>query len=208
MTNLSNIVEILAKQALGGQQQNQNNTGLGGILGSVLGGMTGQTNHSSQQGGLGGILGSVLGGLTGQASPAQQNGRTVQTGSAMNTQTILIAVVPLILSWIQKNGGLQGALDQLKKQGLSSQVNDWVSTGPGANAAVQPQHVQNLFDQDEVEQIAQQTQVPQQQIYGAITSVLPEIIDALTPQANQTDPQEANQDIEQVLKLVSGFFRK
>ena len=34
MTNLSNIVEILAKQALGGQQQSQQG-GLGEILGSV-----------------------------------------------------------------------------------------------------------------------------------------------------------------------------
>ena len=58
MTNLSNIVEILAKQALGGQQQSQQG-GLGGILGSVLGGLGGQ--QQSQQGGLGGVLGSVLG---------------------------------------------------------------------------------------------------------------------------------------------------
>ena len=207
MTNLSNIVEILAKQALGGQQQN-NSSGLGGILGSVLGGLTGQSGQAGQsqpQGGLGGILGSVLGGLTGQAP---QGGQSSNTGSGINTQAILIAVVPLILSWIQKNGGLQGALNQLKQQGLSSQVDDWVSTGPGANAAVQTQHLQNLFDQNDVERIAEQTQVPKQDVYGAISSVLPEIIDALTPQANQTNTQEANQDIEQVLNLVSGFFRK
>jgi len=62
MTNLNNIIEILAKQAMGGQQQSNQQSGLGGILGSVLGqlgaGGTGQT----QQGGLGDILGSVLGG--------------------------------------------------------------------------------------------------------------------------------------------------
>ena len=37
MTNLSNIVEVLAKQALGGNQQASGQGGLGGILGSVLG---------------------------------------------------------------------------------------------------------------------------------------------------------------------------
>ena len=137
MTNLSNIVEILAKQALGGQQQSQQG-GLGGILGSVLGGLGGQ--QQSQQGGLGGVLGSVLGGLTGgqQQAPAQQT-------SGFNAQSLLIAVVPLVLGWIQKNGGLQGALDQLKGQGLTSQVDDWVSTGPGANANISTQSVQNLF---------------------------------------------------------------
>ena len=52
MTDLSNIVEILAKQALGGGQQSQQG-GLGGILGSVLGGLGGG-QQQSQQGGLGG----------------------------------------------------------------------------------------------------------------------------------------------------------
>lgn len=199
MTNLSNIVEILAKQALGGQQQSQQG-GLGGILGSVLGGLGGQ--QQSQQGGLGGVLGSVLGGLTGgqQQAPAQQS-------SGFNAQSLLIAVVPLVLGWIQKNGGLQGALDQLKGQGLSSQVEDWVSTGPGANANIPTQSVQNLFDQQEVANVAAQAQVAPQEVYGAISSVLPEIIDSLTPQAGQTDQQEANSDIQNVLNLVSGFLK-
>ena len=199
MTNLSNIVEILAKQALGGQQQSQQG-GLGGILGSVLGGLGGQ--QQSQQGGLGGVLGSVLGGLTGgqQQAPAEQS-------SGFNAQSLLIAVVPLVLGWIQKNGGLQGALDQLKGQGLTSQVDDWVSTGPGANANIPTQSVQNLFDQQEVANVAAQAQVPTQDVYGAISSVLPDIIDSLTPQAGQTDQQEANSDIQNVLNLVQGFLK-
>lgn len=203
MTNLSNIVEILAKQALGGQQQSQQGGlggGLGGVLGSVLGGLGGQ--QQSQQGGLGGVLGSVLGGLTG----GQQQAPQIQQ-SGFNAQSLLIAVVPLILAWIQKNGGLQGALDQLKGQGLSSQVDDWVSTGEGANASVNEQQVQNLFDQNEVEQVAQQAQVPTQDVYSAISSVLPEIIDSLTPQAGQTNQDEANNDIQNVMKLVSGFLK-
>ena len=199
MTNLSNIVEILAKQALGGQQQSQQG-GLGGILGSVLGGLGGQ--QQSQQGGLGGVLGSVLGGLTGgqQQAPAQQS-------SGFNAQSLLIAVVPLVLGWIQKNGGLQGALDQLKGQGLTSQVDDWVSTGPGANANIPTQSVQNLFDKQEVANVAAQAQVPTQDVYGAISSVLPDIIDSLTPQAGQTDQQEANSDIQNILNLVQGFLK-
>ena len=48
MTDLSNIIETLAKQALGGQQQSQQG-GLGGILGSVLGGL-GVGQQTSQPG--------------------------------------------------------------------------------------------------------------------------------------------------------------
>ena len=227
MTNLSNIVEILAKQALGGNQQNQSHSqsqhqqqpqqgGLGGILASVLGQLGGnntqqqsQTNQQSQQhqqGGLGGILGSVLGHLSG----TQQNQPRQQTGGlgGGGTKTLLIAVLPLVLAWIQKQGGIQGALDKLKGMGLNKQVDDWVSTGPGENASVDQQQVQSLFDEQEVEQVAQETQVPKQDIYGAISTVLPQIIDSLTPQGEQTNKQEANADIQQVMNLISGFLKR
>lgn len=212
MTNLSNIVEILAKQALGSNQSSQQG-GLGGILGSVLSGLGGQPSStqnqaqnqsSNQQGGLGGIIGSVLGGLTGGGQTQTQ---APQSGG-FNGQALLIAVVPLILSWIQKNGGLQGALDTLKGQGLTSQVDDWVSTGPGENANIQEQQVESLFDSKEIEQVAQQAQVPKKDVYSAITSVLPSIIDSLTPQAGQTNQQEANTDIQNVLNMVSSFIKK
>lgn len=200
MTNLSNIVEILAKQALGANQQsNQSQGGLGGILGSVLGQLSGN-NQQSAQGGLGGILGSVLGQLGGQ----QQR----SAAGASGTQSLLIAVLPLVLAWIQKQGGLQGALDKLKGQGLTSQVDDWVSTGPGENAHVGAEQVQSLFDDADVEQLAQQTQAPKQDIYSAISTVLPQIIDSLTPQGEQTSKQEANDDIQQVMNLVSGFLKR
>ena len=220
MTNLSNIVEILAKQALGNNQQNQSQNqsqqgGLGGVLGSVLGQISAnntqqqsqpnQQSQQHQQSGLGGILGSVLGHLGGtqQSQPRPQTGGLGGGG----TKTLLIAVLPLVLAWIQKQGGIQGALDKLKGLGLNKQVDDWVSTGPGENASVDQQQVQRLFDDQEVEQVAQEAQVPKQDIYGAISKVLPQIIDSLTPQGEQTNKQEANDDIQQVMNLVSGFFK-
>ena len=208
MTNLSNIVEILAKQALGqqsasGQNKSVQQDGLGGILGSVLGQLGGNSQSQANSGGLGGILGSVLGSLTG--GQAQQTG-TAKSG--FNGKSLLIMVLPLVLAWIQEQGGLQGALDKLKKQGFTGQVDDWVSTGEGENAPIQPQQVQNLFDDQEIEQVAAQADAPKQDVYSAISKVLPEIIDALTPQGESTSKQEANDDIQQVMNLVSGFLKR
>jgi uncharacterized protein YidB (DUF937 family) len=205
MTDLTNIVEILAKQALGGgQQQSGQAGGLGGILGSVLGQLGGQQqNTQNQQGGLGGILGSVLGQLGGGAGSTQSNATGGNTA-----QTLLVAVLPLVLAWIQKQGGLQGALDKLKNAGLSNQVQSWVDPQQQNAEDVPAQNIQSLFDDQDVEQVAQQTQAPKQAIYGAIASVLPQVIDSLTPQGSSTNPQEANQDIQQVLNLVSGFLKK
>ncbi len=47
-----------------------------------------------------------------------------------------------------------------------------------------------------------------QDIYSAISTVLPQIIDSLTPQGEQTSKQEANDDIQQVMNLVSGFLKR
>lgn len=207
MTNLSNIVEMLAKQALGNSSnansQNSAN-GLGGILGSVLGQLGGQQNSAkSQTSGLGGILGSVLGQLTGGQGQSANN-----ASQGFNSKSLLIAVLPIVLAWIQKQGGLQGALDKLKGQGLSSQVDDWVSTGPGANAGVDPQQMQQLFDDQEIEDIAKQTEAPKQDIYAAISQVLPQIIDSLTPQGENSNKQEANTDVQDVLNMVTGFLKR
>lgn len=205
MTDLTNIVEILAKQALGGQQQSSQNSGLGGILGSVLGQLSGQqqNNQNQPQSGLGGILGSVLGQLDGGNTSTHSNAAGGNTA-----QTLLIAVLPLILAWIQKQGGLQGALDKLKNTGLANQVKSWVDPQQINAQDVPTQNIQSLFDDQDIEQVAQQAQAPKQEIYSAIASVLPQVIDSLTPQGSNTNPQEANQDIQQVLNLVSGFLKR
>ncbi|RLZ09538.1 DUF937 domain-containing protein [Acinetobacter sp. 2JN-4] len=198
MTDLSNIVEMLAKQALGGQQQSGQG-GLGGILGSVLSQVGGQQqNTQNQQGGLGGVLGSVLGQLSGGTTSSNRS----------NPQSLLIVVLPLVLAWIQKQGGLQGALDKLKNAGLANQVQSWVDPNQPNNTDIPTQNMQSLFDDQDVEQVAQQTQAPKQAIYGAIASVLPQVIDSLTPQGSSTSPQEANNDIQNVLNIVSGFLKK
>ncbi|WP_218665222.1 YidB family protein [Acinetobacter sp. Colony158] len=213
MTDLTNIVQILAKQAMGGQQSSQG--GLGGILGSVLG-QLGANQQTQNQGntqtqntdvGLGGILGSVLNQFGVGANNQGSSNQSSSNSSGGSTQALLIAVVPLILAWIQQQGGLQGALDKLRNIGLGSQVQSWVDPEQ-SNNHIAPQNVQELFDDQQVEQVAEQTQVPKQDIYGAISSVLPQIINSLTPQGDQTNPQEANQDIQNVLNIVSGFLKK
>ena len=174
---------------------------MGGILGSVLGQMGGQAqNNQTQQGGLGGVLGSVLGSLTGGQS------QTNTTGGGNKSQ-LLVIVLPLVLAWIQRQGGLQGALDKLKNAGLANQVQSWVDPQQQNAQDVPDQNIQSLFDDQDIEQVAQQTQAPKQAIYGAIAAVLPQVIDSLTPQGNSTNPQEANNDIQQVLNMVGGFLK-
>lgn len=212
MTNLSSLVEILAKQALGGNTQQTNNNqqnaglgGLGGVLGSVLGQVLNQNQSSqtnNQAGGLGGVLGAVLGQLGG-------GNTNNQAGGGSGKSALLVAVLPIILGWIQQQGGIQGALDKLKGAGLSSQVNSWVSPEHNVqNQDVAAEQMQSLFDDKDIEQIAAQTQEPKQNIYAALATALPQIIDSLTPDGNNTNHNEANTDIQNILQSISSVLAK
>ena len=208
MTNLASLVEAIAKQALGGQtgaqqgtnqnqqntQQNANNAGgLGSILGSVLGNLGGASQQNANNaGGLGSILGSVLGQLGGTQS---------RTGGGKSG--LLIAVLPIVLAWIQKQGGLQGALDKLTKSGLGSQAQSWVDPSTAQNQSVQTEQVQQLFDEQDIAQVANQTNEPTQNVYAAIATVLPQIIDSLTPQGQTSNSGEANNDIQNILNSLN-----
>ena len=208
MTNLASLVEAIAKQALGGQtgaqqgtnqnqqntQQNANNAGgLGSILGSVLGNLGGSSQQNATTGGgLGSILGSVLGQLGGTQS---------RTGGGKSG--LLIAVLPIVLAWIQKQGGLQGALDKLTKSGLGSQAQSWVDPSTAQNQSVQTEQVQQLFDEQDIAQVVNQTNEPTQNVYAAIATVLPQIIDSLTPQGQTSNSDEANNDIQNILNSLN-----
>jgi len=150
-----------------------------------------------------GANGLVLGALYQQAEPTDD----IKGFEGLEEKAWLISSTYKV-GMDSKQGGLQGALDKLKGQGLTSQVDDWVSTGPGENAHVGAEQVQSLFDDADVAQVAQQTQAPKQDIYNAISAVLPQIIDSLTPQGEQNSKQEANDDIQQVMNLVSGFLKR
>ncbi|MEB3766317.1 YidB family protein [Acinetobacter sp. MD2] len=190
MSDLTKLVEQLAAQALSGQQ-NSNGGGLGGVLGNVFGQLTGQNQNTGSSGG---ILGSVLGQLTGNTAQS--------TGSS----ALLVAVIPLILNWIQQQGGLSGALDQLRNSGLAEHVQSWIDPNQENQTAVVDK-IQSLFNHEEVKNVADQTQSQPQDVYAAIASLIPQVIDRLTPQGEQTDTSAANLDIQKVMNLASQFLK-
>ncbi|MEB3752953.1 YidB family protein [Acinetobacter sp. MD2(2019)] len=194
MSDLTKLVEQLAAQALSGQQNNNSSGGLGGILGGVLGQLGGQSQNQTSSG-AGGILGSILGQFTGNNS------------AGGNASSLLVAVLPLILNWIQQQGGLNGALDKLRTSGLADQVQSWVDPNQSNQTNVSPDQVQSLFNDQDIQNVAEQTQSQPQDIYAAIASVIPQVIDHLTPKGEHSDTEAANTDIQNVLNIASQFFK-
>lgn len=169
-----------------------NSFGLDDILGGLIGG-NGSGNQrggmSAGSGGLGDILGSVLGG--------QGN-----KGSFGGKGMLVAALMPMVLSWIQRNGGLSGALSKITGMGHDNQARSWMSNHE-LNDNLDPNDVSRLFDDHEIQQVAAHTGANDMEVRQGLAELLPEIINQLTPHGNLDNESEANQEIDQIISQLS-----
>ena len=217
MSLLGNLITQVATSAMSpdnnqnNQPQAQNSGGMGGMLGSVLGGLSGNTTAQSNQGGLGGMLGNVLGGSN--ANTAGAGGLGSVLGGVLGARSgggkgmLLAALMPLVLGWIQRNGGLSGALGKIKELGFDNQVNSWMST-QSANENLNPDEVNRLFGDTEIRQVAEQTGADKNDVEQGIYELLPEVFNQLTPNGDLGTEQQANQEINEILQQISGALTK
>jgi uncharacterized protein YidB (DUF937 family) len=136
------------------------------LLRSALGGITGgNPAGGGAAGGLGGALGSLLGAGTGGGN----------TGGAN-------ALLQLVASLVSNNGqfgGLQGLVQQFQNAGLGEHVNSWIS--PGQNLPISSQQLGQVFGGGQLQQMAQQVGLDPGQLSGALSQLLPQVVDKLTP---------------------------
>lgn len=76
-------------------------------------------------------------------------------------------------------GGLPALLQQLQSSGLAEQAASWVSTGQ--NQPVDGNQMQQAFG-SQIQQAAQQANLPHNDIASGLATILPNLIDKLTPQ--------------------------
>ena len=141
---------------------------LDGILGNVLGASLGGNRTQSQTQD---PLSSILGGLTGR--------------SGGGTGNILLQ---LALSMLQQQGGLEGVLGKFRQAGMGAQADSWVGTGQNMN--ISPDQLQQVFGSGELSDIASKLGMSQDQAGSAMSQVLPELINQLTPQGEVTPDSE------------------
>lgn len=180
---LGQVLGGLFGQAMG--QRNAGGGGLGGMLGDVLGGGGGGGGDGG--GGIGGgALGSVLtGALRNRTQPTGEPGAAP---SSLNPTALLVTLLPLAMRWVQRSGGLNAVLERFRQKGLGGQAQSWLSTGP--NQPIDPQSVEQVVGQDELQQMAQRLGVPQQQVAQALAEIMPQMVDHLTPDGQV--PQHAD----------------
>lgn len=131
---------------------------LDGALGDAVGGlMGGNANAGNLQGMLGGLLNSIGG----------------TQGGGTN------AMLSTVMSLVQQHGGVEGIVAKFQQGGLTEVVQSWVSTG--ANLPVSGSQVSQVLGNSTISNVASSLGVDPSQASASIASVLPELINHLTP---------------------------
>ena len=118
-------------------------------------------------------------------------------GQAGDQSPLMKAVVGL-LGQNSSAGGLGGMIQAFQKNGLGDIVNSWVGTG--TNLPISPQQIQQGLGSDLLKQLASQAGLSPDAASGQLASLLPGLIDTLTPGGKLPDSQL----IEQGLNLLRG----
>jgi uncharacterized protein YidB (DUF937 family) len=95
-------------------------------------------------------------------------------GNKKTGNALVDAVLPMLAG-----GGLGGLLGKFQSAGLGQKASSWVATG--ANETVSPDEVHQALGDDTIGQLAQQTGMSHEAVKGGLASMLPGLIDQLTP---------------------------
>ena len=99
-----------------------------------------------------------------------------QCAGANPTSAVISEVLTLIEN---RQGGLGGLLSSFEQNGLGHVFQSWVGTGQ--NLPVSAGQIQSVLGAECTAKIAQATGIPQAQIESHLTTLLPQLIDHLTP---------------------------
>ena len=133
-----------------------------------------------------GLLDQLAGGIGGQL--LQQLGGGGQQNPLLQT----------VLGLLQQPGGLQGLIDQLQQGGLGEQAASWIGTG--SNLPVDPGQLQQALGGDWMSALAAQIGISPEQASQSVASLLPDVVDKLTPGGAVGDLQSlVPKDLESLL---------
>ena len=132
---------------------------------------------------LDGLLGGLMGGMSGNGTAAQQQNPLLQ----------------IALQLLQQNGGLQGMLAKFQQAGYGAQADSWVSTGQ--NMPISADALQQVLGHGQLAQIAQQLGMSRGEAAGGLASLLPQMVDRMTPQGQV--PADHNDIVAQALELLT-----
>lgn len=77
------------------------------------------------------------------------------------------------------HGGLEGLLQQFVQSGLGDQVKSWVGTG--ANLPIGQGDIERVLGSRQIQELAAKAGISSQDLAGGLASMLPQLVDKLSP---------------------------
>ncbi len=88
--------------------------------------------------------------------------------------------------------GIRGIIDRFTQRGLEDRVRSWV--GRGSNRPITNNEVREVFEEDEIRNIANESGVSEDEAVEAIKRVLPDAIDRATPNGTVDEDDDSADD--------------
>jgi uncharacterized protein YidB (DUF937 family) len=111
-------------------------------------------------------------------------------------------LLQLVTGLITQHGGVDGVVQKFAAHRMGAQAQQWVGTGP--NPPITGDHVQQVFGNDTVQQVAGQLGVPPTQAASGLAALLPAVIDKLTPPGQSVSGPAMQNNLAALLKGGSG----
>src|SRR5262245_49972062 len=153
------------------------------------------------------LLSNLAQGGLGQPRPAPgslDRQMTGGPGAAGGMGSILMALLPLVLSMLTRQGGgglgsgfgagpaapsggggLGDLIEQFRRQGYGAQADSWV--GRGNNMPISPDILAQVFGRDELSRIAAQAGVSEEDASAGLSELLPDVVDRMTPEGRMPE---------------------
>lgn len=123
-----------------------------------------------------GLLDSVMSAVSSQV----QGGEGLQGLVGMlGNQPELMQAASSLLASDGEHGGLQGLIEKFQQGGLGDVVSSWV--GKGENLPITGEQLNSVLGSDAVQGLASKFGVNPSELAGQLSSVLPGLVDKLTP---------------------------
>jgi uncharacterized protein YidB (DUF937 family) len=135
-------------------------------------------------------IGSMLGGATGGGNPMSSILGGLM-GGAGGSNPLLKMLLPLLLGGggvggaMGKLGGLGGLMSAFNGAGMADKAQSWVSTGE--NAPLSGDEVHAALGDDVINQMADESGLPHEEVKSGVATMLPNLISQLTPGGSMPD---------------------
>lgn len=97
----------------------------------------------------------------------------------MDARTKLLQAALSLIANNGQTGGLQGLMERFQEAGLGNVISSWI--GSGENVPVTAEQMEQVLGEGHLQQISEETGLPEHDVADRLSDMLPDLIDKLTP---------------------------